>query len=364
MSPRPRLVLLSLAIASLAVGCPKSETPPAPEAPAPPAEQGVADLAGLRALAQGALGVLPKEAASESNPVTEEKIALGRMLYLDKRLSKGQDVSCASCHSLEKFGADGEKTSPGHHGQRGARNSPSSFNAALAFAQFWDGRAADVEAQAKGPMMNPVEMAMPSEQVVVATLKSIPGYAPLFAAAFPGDKDPITLDNAARAIGAFERRLITPGRLDAFLAGDDAALAPAEQRGLKVFLETGCTTCHFGATVGGQTYQKLGLIEPYPTQDEGRAKITGNVADKFFFKVPSLRNVAQTAPYFHDGSLATLDEVVTVMAKHQLGKTLPDGDKADLIAFLGALTGTIDPAYVAAPALPESGPKTPAPDRS
>ena len=337
-----------------------------PEAvePEAAAEAGVADLAALRSLAQGALGALPAEATSEANPVTEEKIALGRMLYVDKRLSKNQDVSCASCHALDKFGVDGEPTSPGHKGQRGDRNSPTSFNAALHFAQFWDGRAADVEAQAKGPVLNPVEMAMPSEDAVIAVLKSIPGCAPLFAAAFPNEADPITVDNMARAIGAFERRLITPGRFDAFLAGDDAALSAAEQRGLKAFLDTGCTTCHFGATLGGQTYQKLGLIEAYPTADVGRAKVTGSEADNFFFKVPSLRNVAETGPYFHDGSVASLDQAVTIMAKHQLGRVLADADKADLIAFLAALTGTVDAAYVAVPALPESGPSTPAADPS
>ncbi len=359
---------IPLALSALiALACAKEDAPSAaPEAAAPPPanEVGVADLAGLRTLAQGALGALPTEATSEANPVTEEKIALGRMLYVEKRFSKNQDLACASCHALEKFGVDGEPTSPGHKGQRGDRNSPSTFNAALHFAQFWDGRAADVEAQAKGPVLNPVEMAMPAETDVVGVLKSIPGYAPLFAAAFPGEADPITYDNMARAIGAFERRLITPGRFDAFLAGDDAALSAAEQRGLAVFLDTGCTSCHFGATLGGQMYQKLGLVEAYPTEDVGRAKVTGAEADNFFFKVPSLRNVAETGPYFHDGSVATLREAVTLMARHQLGKTLAEADAADLLAFLGALTGSIDPAYVAVPPLPESGPDTPAPDPS
>jgi cytochrome c peroxidase len=366
---RSLLGSLLVSVSLLALGCPKQEQPAPPAASAPvaaptPAEAGVADVAALRTLAGQVLGTLPTEAASESNPLTPEKIDLGRMLYLDKRFSKNHDLACASCHMLDKFGADGEPTSPGHKGQRGDRNSPSSFNAALHFAQFWDGRAADVEEQAKGPVLNPVEMAMPSEEDVVAVLKSIPGYAPLFAAAFPGDADPIHYDNMARAIGAFERRLLTPGPLDAFLAGDDAALSPAAQRGLAAFLEVGCTTCHFGASVGGQMYQKLGLVEAYPTQDVGRAKVTGNEADNFFFKVPSLRNVAETGPYFHDGSVATLDEAVTLMAKHQLGKTLDDATKRDLLAFLGALTGSVDAAYVAAPVLPESGPTTPAPDPS
>ena len=176
------------------------------------------DVVALRERARSVFGELPEEAASESNPVTEEKITLGRMLYFDTRLSKNHDVSCNSCHGLANFGVDGQATSPGHKGQRGDRNSPTVYNAALHISQFWDGRAADVEAQAKGPVLNPIEMAMPSEDAVVALLKSIPGYAPLFVAAFPGEEGSITYNNMARAIGAFERRLITADRLDAFVS--------------------------------------------------------------------------------------------------------------------------------------------------
>lgn len=286
-------------------------------------------------------------------------VDLGRQLYYENRLSLGHDISCNSCHQLDNFGVDSEPTSPGHLGKRGDRNSPTSLNAFLHIAQFWDGRAADVEAQAKGPVLNPIEMGMPSEDHVVTVLKSIPGYADPFAKAFPGADDPINYDNMAKAIGAFERHLVTPGRFDAYLQGDAKALTDAEKKGLETFIATGCTACHTGALLGGGQYMKLGQVEPYPTEDMGRFKVTNNEADKFVFKVPSLRNIAKTGPYFHDGKVATLDEAITLMAKHQLGKKLEDADVKSIKTFLEALTGEVDAAYVAKPKLPESGPKTP-----
>jgi cytochrome c peroxidase len=322
------------------------------------------DRAVLRNRAQAVFGALPKEATSPANPVTDAKIALGRTLYYDSRFSKAQQISCNTCHPLDRFGADGEPTSAGHRGQRGARNSPTVYNAALQFVQFWDGRAADVEEQAKGPVLNPVEMAMPSEAYVIQVIESVPGYAPLFAAAFPGEPHPIGYDNMARAIGAFERRLLTPSPVDAFIAGDLAALDDAQVRGLQTFLDTGCTTCHQGVGIGGGMYQKLGLIRPYPTKDEGRAGITKNPLDKQFFKVPSLRNVAKTAPYFHDGSIKTLDEAIRTMASIQLARDLTDDQVKSIATFLGALTGKVDAAYIAPPKIPASGPKTPKPDPS
>jgi cytochrome c peroxidase len=205
---------------------------------------------------------------------------------------------------------------------------------------------------------------MPSEEAVVAVLKSIPGYAPLFAAAFPDGEDPITYDNMARAIGAFERRLITADRLDAFVSGQDSAMSDEDLAGLEEFLNAGCTTCHTGPTIGGGMYRKLGLVKPYPTDDPGRFEVTGNEADRFVFKVPSLRNIAMTWPYFHDGSIASLPEVIRLMGRHQLGIELSDEQVARIETFLGTLTGTVDPEYIAAPELPESGPDTPAPDPS
>jgi cytochrome c peroxidase len=322
------------------------------------------DRPALRERARSVFGELPDEAASETNPVTEEKITLGRMLFFDARLSKNHDVSCNSCHDVANFGVDGEPTSEGHKGQRGGRNSPTVYNAALHIAQFWDGRAPDVEEQAKGPVLNPIEMAMPSEEAVVAVLESIPDYAPLFAAAFPDDEDPIDYDNMARAIGAFERRLITADRLDAFVSGQDAALSDEDLAGLVEFLDAGCTTCHMGPTIGGRLYRKLGAVKPYSTEDPGRFDVTGDEDDRFVFKVPSLRNIAMTGPYFHDGSIASLRQVIRLMAEHQLGMALSDEQVARIETFLGTLTGTVDPEYIATPELPESGPDTPAPDPS
>lgn len=310
-------------------------------------------------------GTLPAAWENPENPFSDAKIDLGRMLYYEPRLSKSQAISCNSCHGLDTFGVDNKAFSDGHAGHKTGRNSPTSLNAAGHLAQFWDGRAPTVEEQAKGPVLAGGEMAMPSADHVVEVLKSIPGYAPLFKAAFPDAKDPITYDNMAKAIGAFERKLSTPGRFDDYLAGDDAALTEQETRGLAKFLSTGCTTCHIGPTVGGLTYQKLGLVKPWPgLTDEGRFAITKNEAEKFWFKVPSLRNIEKTGPYLHDGSIDDLGKLVSMMAEHQLGKTLPDEDTADIVAFLKSLTGEVDAEYVKKPELPESGPKTPKPDPS
>ncbi|MCA9634875.1 MAG: c-type cytochrome, partial [Myxococcales bacterium] len=257
------------------------------------------------------------------------------------------------------------KTSPGHKGQRGDRNSPTVLNAATHFVQFWDGRAADVEEQALGPILNPVEMAMPSEDAVLKVLKSIPGYADMFAAAFPGEGDPITYKNVGLAIGAFERGLITPSPFDDFLKGNVTALPPDALRGLQLFIDAGCTNCHTGPNLGGTMYQKLGSVKEYKTEDEGRFKITNNEADKHSFKVPGLRNVTRTSPYLHDGSAATLDDVLNIMAEYQTAKgKLDDDERRYLHAFLETLNGTVDEEYVRKPELPESGPKTPAPDPS
>lgn len=321
-----------------------------------------AKIAALRTQAKAIFGVLPQDASTVDRPISDAQVSLGRTLYYDPRLSKNHDISCNSCHQLDAFGVDGEPTSPGHKGQRGDRNSPTTLNAALHVAQFWDGRAADVEEQAKGPVLNPVEMAMPSPEAVIFVLDSIPGYAPLFAKAFPDEVDPISYDNMGIAIGAFERGLITPAPLDAFIAGDDSALTSEEMVGLETFMKVGCIACHNGVGFGGNSYQKLGIVHPYPTEDKGREKVTGRPADRHVFKVPSLRNVRETGPWFHDGSISSLDEAVTIMAHHQLGQTLTPEQSRALISFLGALTGHIDSAYVAAPELPASGPETPPAD--
>ncbi|MCI5066229.1 cytochrome-c peroxidase [bacterium] len=283
-----------------------------------------------------------------SPPTTPEgkaKVSLGEKLYFDPILSQAKDISCNSCHMLSKWGVDNEPTSPGHLGQRGERNSPSVYNAALHLSQFWDGRAKDVEEQALGPVMNPAEMAMPSEEVVLERLNADKEYPVLFRKAFPKEKNPVSFQNMGQAIGAFERTLLTPSRFDQYLAGKEEALSSEEKKGLQNFVENGCTACHMGVGVGGAMYQKLGLVKPYPTKDLGRYEVTKQEADRYVFKVPSLRNVAKTGPYFHDGSVETLEESVKLMGRHQLGRELSEEQVGSIVAFLGTLTGELPEKY-------------------
>lgn len=316
-------------------------------------------------------GALPAVADNPANPITDAKVELGKLLYFDPRLSKNQQISCDTCHDLEAWGVDVRekdgarvRTSEGHGGQFGDRNSPTVYNAALHIAQFWDGRAADVEQQAGMPILNPVEMAMPDEAAVVAVLRSIPGYAEKFAAAFPDGGEPITYANMARAIGAFERKLMTPAAFDRFLAGDAGALDGAQLRGLQLFVDVGCTQCHAGAALGGTQFQKLGSVKPWPDlKDEGRAAHTKSPIDRFIFKVPSLRNVEKTGPWLHDGSIDDLPTMVQKMAEHQSarGKLTPQ-ENAAIVAFLGSLTGELPKELIAAPELLPGGPDLPKPD--
>jgi cytochrome c peroxidase len=349
--PKTWLVLLALVVASH-VGAAISTRAQTTEAP--PLDQ----------KAKRIFGVLPSEAPNPNNPVTNAKVTLGRMLYFAPRFSKNQDISCNSCHGLDTFGVDGKSTSTGHKEQRGGRNAPTVYNAALHVAQLWDGREPDVERQALGPPLNPIEMAMPDGAAVEKMLRSIPGYAPLFRAAFPGEAEPVTFAKMGKAIGAFERTLLTPALIDAFMAGDLGALDAQQQRGFQTFMGSGCVTCHVGPLIGGSQFQKIGLVNPYETDDPGVFAISGKEADRKVFKVPSLRNLAKTAPYFHDGTVATLQEAVRLMGHHQLGIELRDTQVADILAFLNALTGEPDPAQFAKPELPPSGPDTPAPDPS
>ncbi len=273
--------------------------------------------------------------------VTQEQIELGKKLYFDTRLSINDSQSCNSCHNLDNNGpgVDNKKVSDGAiPGKKGERNAPTVWNAGFHLAQFWDGRAKDLIEQAKGPILNPVEMAMPSEKEVVKKISAIQEYQELFKKAYPEEKEPITYHNIARAIAAFESTLITNDRFDAFLKGDDKALTKEEQKGLETFLNTGCQSCHNGALLGGNSYQKLGLLKPYDTEDLGRYNITKKEEDKYVFKVPSLRNVAVTAPYFHDGSISSLEEAVKKMALHQLNKELTDEEVKNIVIFLKALT--------------------------
>jgi cytochrome c peroxidase len=306
---------------------------------------------------------LPEVVPVKTGSPEAEQVALGRMLYYEPRLSKAHDISCNDCHMLDRYGVDNEPTSEGHKGQKGDRNSPTVYNAALHFVQFWDGRAADVEEQAKGPILNPVEMAMPGEKQVIAVLKSIPEYAVSFKAAFPDQKDPITYDNMAKAIGAFERGLVTPSRWDKFLQGDQTAVTNEEKAGFNAFLEAGCQSCHMGVLVGGNLYQKLGLAKAFPdTSDEGRAKVTKSEGDKFFFKVPSLRNIEKTAPYFHNGKVATLEDATRQMGEYQVGASLTDEQVKSINTWLKSLTGEIPAEYIKKPTLPPSSKTTPKPE--
>lgn len=306
---------------------------------------------------------LPGVVPSASGAPTEAQILLGRMLYFDPRLSKDQAISCNTCHPLASYGMDGAPTSKGYRGQHGKRNAPTVYNAAGHFAQFWDGRAADVEEQAKGPVRNPIEMAMPSERDVIAVLESMPEYVAAFQRAFPQDPEPVCLDNLGIAIGAFERKLLTPGRWDRFLRGDEAALTSGEKSGLHTFLASGCQSCHAGAYLGGSSFQELGVANPYPdTSDPGRFDVTGNEADRMFFKVPSLRNIAMTGPYFHDGKVTSLSEAVTKMAMYQRGKKLTERQIGEIVTWLGALTGELPGEFIKEPVLPKRTLATPKPE--
>jgi cytochrome c peroxidase len=294
---------------------------------------------------------------------TEARVALGRMLFFDTRLSKNHDVSCNTCHDLAAYGADHRPLSQGHKGRTGRRNSPTVYNVGGYIAQFWDGRAATLEVQAEGPLFDEVEMAMPDDRRVVATLTSMPEYVKRFQEAFPGEKKPVTLANVTKALAAFQRQLTTPSRFDQFLAGQQEALTAQERQGLELFVTSGCITCHGGPAVGGTSFQKLGLVEPYPkTEDPGRYEVTRDEEDRMKFRVPTLRNVEKTAPYLHDGSVAQLDEAVRVMARYQLGKTLSPDQVEALVAFLRSLTGELPAQGLAAPELPKSTRKTPKPD--
>jgi cytochrome c peroxidase len=306
---------------------------------------------------------LPAQFESTANPISDDKVTLGRMLYYDKRLSRNQDISCNTCHDLKAYGVDGKKTSTGHKGQRGTRNSPTVYNAAGHFVQFWDGREPTIESQAGGPMINPVEMANIDHHKVELVLSSIPAYVDLFKKAFPQDPEPVNIRNATAAIGAFERKLVTPSRFDKFLAGDQTALTDAEKVGLNKFLDTGCTTCHLGTLLGGTMYQRAGLTRPWPNQtDPGRFQATKVEGDRMMFKVPSLRNITKTAPYFHDGGTDKLNDAVRMMALHQLGKELSDEDINSIVTFLGSLAGDIPAEFIKEPTLPPSTKSTPKPD--
>ncbi len=302
---------------------------------------------GLQEKAKGFFGELPLVAENQANPITDEKVALGKKLYFDNRLSKDNTQSCNTCHDLDTYGVDNKSLSEGNNGGFGTRNSPTVLNAALHTTQFWDGREPDVEAQAGGPVLNPLEMEMPSEEAVVEKLSGVDEYLEMFAKVYPEDENPITFENMKKAIGAFERKLITPSRFDDYLAGNKDALSTEEKEGLETYIGVGCTTCHAGNALGGNMFQKFGLFGNYwdltksKVIDNGRFDVTKNEADKYIFKVPTLRNVEHTYPYFHDGSVVDLSESVKIMAKAELNKDLSAEEVASIVTFLKTLNGEV-----------------------
>lgn len=271
------------------------------------------------------------------------RVELGKRLFHDVRLSGDDSLSCANCHRFDHGGADHVAHSRGVGGREGAINVPTVFNSGFNFRQFWDGRAATLEEQIDGPIHDPVEMASSWPQVL-GKLRKNADYRKAFAAIYP---DGISADNVKDAIATFERSLYTPNsRFDRFLRGDLAALNDDEQSGYRLFKELGCVSCHQGMNVGGNLYEKMGVMENYfaargnvGKADLGRYNLTGIEEQRFEFKVPSLRNVALTAPYFHDGSAETLEEAVRLMAKHQLGIALGEERERLIAAFLRTLTG-------------------------
>jgi cytochrome c peroxidase len=318
--------------------------------------------------ARAVFAPLPAVAENPADPILSQRVALGKMLYYDPRLSKSSTLSCNSCHNLATYGVDLGPTSLGHRWSVGPRNAPTTLNAAFHDTQFWDGRAKDVEEQAKGPVLNPGEMAMPHDRFAVERIASIPEYCERFGRAFPGEQDPVTYDNVAKAIGAFERTLVTPSRFDAFLGGDPSALSAAEKVGLQTFLDVGCAACHQGVVAGGGMFQKFGLEKPYApltgskVVDEGRFAVTKAEEDRQVFKVSALRNVTQTAPYFHDGSVWDLRHATVIMADCQLGQVLTEDQARSIVVFMGSLTGEIPVEARTLPVLPASTAATPRPD--
>ncbi|MDR1969603.1 MAG: cytochrome-c peroxidase [Burkholderiaceae bacterium] len=316
-------------------------------------------LSGL-ALAQTPAADEPIQPIQRAVNIDLGMVELGKKLYFDPRLSKSGFISCNSCHNLSMGGTDNIPSSIGDQWQQGPINAPTVLNSSLNLAQFWDGRAGDLKAQAGGPIANPGEMAF-THTLAIGVLESIPAYVREFKLVF--GKDKIDIEQVTAAIAEFEKTLVTPNsRFDQWLLGKHDALTKTELEGYALFKDSGCVACHNGAAVGGNSFQKMGLVEPYKANSpaEGRSAVTGQDADRFNFKVPTLRNVELTYPYFHDGAAKTLPEAVNTMGKLQLGKTFTKEENADIVAFLKTLTG--DQPSFTLPHLPPSGDKTPRPD--
>jgi cytochrome c peroxidase len=314
--------------------------------------------ADLRTQAGTIFKPLPKTMTSPDNPVTPEKVALGRLLFFETRVSEDGTVSCARCHLPWLYGTDGLQKPIGAEHRVNPRNAPTVLNAALQISAHWRGDRKSVEDQATKALVGPPSFGNPSYEAAMARLKAISAYPPLFAKAFPADADPVTAENWGKAIGAYERTLVTPSPFDRYLSGDESALGAEAKAGLREFMQIGCISCHNGVDVGGGLYQKFGLVEDYwkatgsPAPDKGRFDVTKDPADMYVFKVPSLRNVAMTPPYFHDGSVATLPEAVRVMGRVQLGRALTDEQIGRIVAFLHSLTGRLPEDFATSPVLP------------
>lgn len=314
--------------------------------------------------AQGMFKQVPAEPPMiVGNATTPEKVLLGKMLYFDPRLSASGLISCNTCHNVGMGGVDYQETSTGHKWQKGPRNAPTVLNSVFNMAQFWDGRAADLEQQAKGPVQASVEMNNTPEGTV-ATIASMPEYVTLFKHAFPAEKEPVTFENMARAIAVFEATLITPrSALDLYLGGRDSALTSFEKEGLKLFMDKGCAACHGGVNMGGSAYFPFGVVARPDAAimkgDHGRFKVTGARSDEYLFKAPSLRNIALTPPYFHSGKVWGLKEAVAVMGSAQLGIALNRQEVDRIEAFLQKTTG--EQPVVAYPILPAPTDNTPRP---
>ena len=307
---------------------------------------------------------LPADAGTPERPLTPERVELGKALFFEPRVSADGTVSCAKCHQPTLHGIDALPRSIGNNNKLLPRNAPTVFNTALQFVQHYGGNRQDVEEQAVKALISPFAYGNPDYAKAEATLRSIPGYRPMFERAFPGEAEPINADNWGKAIGAYERTLLTPAAFDRYLKGDTGALSAQAKQGLDKFMSFGCSGCHNGVTVGGQMYQKFGLTQDYWTltgspeidlfkgRDKGRFQDTKNDADAFIFKVEQLRNVAVTPPYFHDGSVAELGDAVRIMAKLQLGRDLGKDDIADIVEFLKSLTGETPAQFANVPTLP------------
>ncbi|MBY0516850.1 MAG: cytochrome-c peroxidase [Bacteriovoracaceae bacterium] len=323
-------------------------------------------LGALSSFSASALEALPKDVPTPAdNPKTAIKVELGKALYFDPRLSIDGTVSCNSCHNVMASGEDNRPVSVGVNGQRGGRSAPTVWNSGHNTVQFWDGRAASLEDQAKGPLTNPIEMGMPNHDAVMARVKQLPGYVEMFKKAFPKDKEPVTIDNLAKAIATFERTLNTPdSAFDLYKRGNKKAMSAQAIRGMKLVEEIGCTACHTGKNFNGEGLKMgEGNYQLFPqapgskfdkqynlTADLGRYEVTKNPEDKHKWRVPTWRNVALTAPYFHNGSVKTLDEAVRVMGKTQLDMDLSEDQVGDIVAFLNSLTGKLP--KIVAPQLP------------